>query len=262
MLGAAAGGRGDVYMTVVTPDANSFRRSEGQVTRGAQAQAEVTSVRFLDQYLPPKVAGVGWVSMPVTKTTIISNFGGNESSNQDWEHPKLKFLAPEAIARDWDVVSGADAALADHARPSPHLADPRSARLRQRELVKPNVRSRRRRRPTRRSGPATASPSAFQLVKTYTLGAESYAAADRVAGALNRHGRDRRAGGRSRRLHGEPTWRVVQFADPPDAGAAITAGFLFDVNVRFESDDALAPVLRAHHVAGFAEMTLIETRVC
>jgi hypothetical protein len=34
MLGAATGGRGDVYMTVVTPDANSFRRSEGQVTRG------------------------------------------------------------------------------------------------------------------------------------------------------------------------------------------------------------------------------------
>lgn len=28
------GGRGDVYMTVVTPDSDSFRRSEGQTTRG------------------------------------------------------------------------------------------------------------------------------------------------------------------------------------------------------------------------------------
>jgi uncharacterized protein (TIGR02217 family) len=55
---------------------------------------------------------------------------------------------------------------------------------------------------------------------------------------------------------------IVQFAIAPEADAVITAGFLFDVNVRFENDDALAPVLRAHHVAGFAEMTLLETRVC
>jgi hypothetical protein len=61
-------------------------------------------VRFLDQYLPPKVAGSPWSSVPVTKTTIQINASGKEMANQEWEHPKMRFQAPEAIAREWDVV--------------------------------------------------------------------------------------------------------------------------------------------------------------
>jgi uncharacterized protein (TIGR02217 family) len=218
-------------------------------------------VRFLDQYLPPKVAGVGWVSMPVTKTTIISNFGGNESANQDWEHPKLQFLAPEAIARDWEVVQG----LMLHWRimRGPFrtwpIRDPLD--FASRHLVKPNQ------VPTvamtdQAIGIGDGFTERFQLVKTYTLGAESYVRSillpvlSTVTVAVDGLVVDpadytvSRPGG------------IVQFAIAPEADAVITAGFLFDVNVRFENDDALAPVLRAHHVAGFAEMTLLETRVC
>jgi uncharacterized protein (TIGR02217 family) len=55
---------------------------------------------------------------------------------------------------------------------------------------------------------------------------------------------------------------VVTFFIPPDEDAEITAGFLFDVEVRFESDDQMEAVLRAHRAAGFADLTLIEVRPC
>lgn len=218
-------------------------------------------MRFLDQYLPSKVAGVGWVSMPVTKTTITSTFGGNERANQDWEHPRMQFLAPEALARDWDVVSG----LILHWRivRGPYrtwpIRDPMD--FASCALTRPNV------IPTPSAtdqaiGTGDGFTDAFSLLKTYTLGSESYqrpielpvlstvkVAIDGVLVDPADYTVSRPGG-------------VVQFTDPPPNGAAITAGFLFDVNVRFESDDALAPVLRAHRVAGFAELTLIETRLC
>jgi hypothetical protein len=42
----------------------------------------------------------------------------------------------------------------------------------------------------------------------------------------------------------------------------ITAGFLFDVQVRFESDDAFEGILRTYAIGGFADITLIEVRPC
>jgi uncharacterized protein (TIGR02217 family) len=58
----------------------------------------------------------------------------------------------------------------------------------------------------------------------------------------------------------------ILFASPPDPDdyddGIITAGFLFDVCVRFESDDAMETILRAHRAAGFADLTLIEVGPC
>jgi uncharacterized protein (TIGR02217 family) len=55
---------------------------------------------------------------------------------------------------------------------------------------------------------------------------------------------------------------IVTFDTPPVAGHTLTAGFLFDVEVRFESDDAFEGVLRTWQMGGFSDITLIEVRPC
>jgi uncharacterized protein (TIGR02217 family) len=54
----------------------------------------------------------------------------------------------------------------------------------------------------------------------------------------------------------------IVFDTPPADDVSITAGFLFDVEVRFESDDAFESILRTYQVGGFADITLIEVRPC
>jgi uncharacterized protein (TIGR02217 family) len=222
-------------------------------------------VRFLDQYLPAKVAGCPWSSVPVTKTTIQLNASGKENANQEWEHPKMHFHAPEAIAREWPVVQ----ALLTHWRimRGPYrtwpIRDPLD--FASCDLVKPNL------VPTvafndQVIGAVDGVSDSWPLRKTYSIGPETYerpilllvlasviVAIDGVvidsAGYIVS-----RPGG------------VITFASPPDptdyADGIITAGFLFDVCVRFESDDAMEAILRAHRAAGFADLTLIEVGPC
>jgi hypothetical protein len=56
------------------------------------------------QYMPAKVPGYPCVSSPRFNTTIQVSFGGNEESNQNWEHPLHRFILPEAAGRDWQVI--------------------------------------------------------------------------------------------------------------------------------------------------------------
>ena len=48
----------------------------------------------------------------------------------------------------------------------------------------------------------------------------------------------------------------VQFDAPPNGG--ITAGYLFDVEVRFEDDDVFEGIVRTYEVGGFAGLDLVE----
>jgi uncharacterized protein (TIGR02217 family) len=102
----------------------------------------------------------------------------------------------------------------------------------------------------------------FQLRKTYTRGAFSYTrdihlpvlsslliASDGVLVSPTSYTVSRPGG-------------IVTFNDPPSNGAVLTAGFLFDCEVRFESDDQLESIVRTYQVGGFADITLIEVRPC
>lgn len=215
---------------------------------------------FLDQYLPAAVPGVGFVSAPRFKTTIQVSAGGNERRNQEWEHPLHSFVLPEAT-RQWAVVS----ALTKHWRimrgpfRSFPLRDPLD--FASKEQVRPNA------VPTvtmtdQVIGTGNGFTDRFQLIKTYELGAETY---DRtihlpvlasvliaVDGVLvpNTDYTVSRPGGE------------VLFDTPPPNGDEITAGFLFDCEVRFESDDQLEQIMRATKQAGFSDLTLIEVRPC
>lgn len=56
---------------------------------------------------------------------------------------------------------------------------------------------------------------------------------------------------------------VVTFTPAPHVAiTSIKAGFLFDVNVRFESDDAFEGIARNFRVSGFADVVLLEIPLC
>ena len=90
-----------------------------------------------------------------------------------------------------------------------------------------------------RLGIGDGATAAFPLVKTYGSRLRPLPPPDRQAGGGQRPGGGRRPGGRARRLRVRPATGLVAFSPGhvPAPGAAVTAGFAFDVPVRFDTDD-------------------------
>ena len=117
-------------------------------------------------------------------------------------------------------------------------------------------------RPTRRSAPATAATATFALAKTYGSVYSPYQRpiAKPVAGSV------RVAVGGSEVAEGtaftvDTTTGVVTFlaGHIPASGAAVTAGFLFDVPVRFDTD-YLEVDLSAFAAGAIPKIPLVEIR--
>jgi uncharacterized protein (TIGR02217 family) len=102
----------------------------------------------------------------------------------------------------------------------------------------------------------------FQFKKTYTRGVYSkvrllrlpvlstvLVALDAVAVSSSDYTVDREAG-------------TLTFDTPPGDGVAVTAGFLFDVPVRFEADDSFDQIVRAYETTGQAGLSFWEVRPC
>lgn len=223
---------------------------------------------FVDEYLAPNVPGYPCVAAPRTKTTIQVDAGGGERRNQEWEHPLHRYVLPEAVARKWDVVQSLmnhwrvmrgpwrswpwrdplDFASCDLPAPGPKQSPAISATD---QVI----------------GTGDGFTNSFQLVKTYAVGLETYrrpiylpitaSVIIAVDGILIDP-----ASYEVSRPGGVVTFGVAPLAPDVDHPRIITAGFLFDVEVRFESDDAMEAILRAHRAAGFADVTLIEVRPC
>lgn len=220
---------------------------------------------FIDEYMPEAVPGYPCISAPRFKTTIQVNAGGNERRNQEWEHPLHTFILPEAVARDTDVVNNLrkhwfvtkgpfhsfpwtdpmDMASVDHI---PNLPDDElEALISETDQF---------------IGSTDGFTDTFQLVKTYSVGGNTYDRTiylPRVATVLvavdgvlvpDTDYTVSRPGG------------VITFDVPPAAGDLVTAGFLFDVEVRFESDDAFEGIVRTWQAGGFSDLTLVEVRPC
>ena len=107
-------------------------------------------------------------------------------------------------------------------------------------------------------GTGNGAVTLFQLTKRYTSGAQSWSRAitKPVAGTVNIA------------LNGTPQvsgWSVstatglVTFTTAPAAGVAITAGFEFDVPVRFDTD-ALDVTLNLERLGSITSIPLVETR--
>lgn len=220
---------------------------------------------FLDVYMPDEVAGYGWVSAPRFNTSIQVSAGGGSHANQNWEHPLHRFVNPEAVARDGNVISY----LKDHwlitAGPFAHfpLRDP---------LDKASIRH----VPNlpdadllpllsmtdQALGTGDGFTDSFQLKRRYSRGGYNYdriihlpvlstllIADNGVLVSASDYTVSRPGG-------------IVQFDTPPANGHVLTAGFLFDCEVRFESDDQLEQIVRTWQTAGASDISLVEERPC
>lgn len=220
--------------------------------------------RFLDVYLDRCVPGYPCMSSPRWSTSITHSDSGAEQVNQRWKHPLHKFTLPEAV-RDHTVYE----AVRDHwfimrgpLRTFPFRDPLDFASV---PLDRPNQTP-----PISWSdqvlGTGDGVNTVFQLVKTYNRGGESYTrtiyhpVVSSVVVSVNNQ--DPGA------LLIPLTWSVdratgqVTFSGPPDPGAVVRAGFLYDVEVRFESDDSFDGLLKDYGVSGFADLVLLEVRPC
>lgn len=221
-------------------------------------------MRFVDQYLPRNVPGYPCFSSPRFSTDLTVVDSGAESANARWENPLHKFTLPEAV-RDmetfnavrnhWMVMRGPfqlwpwrdplDFASVELQRPNeqPPITDNDEA-----------------------LGVGDGLTTQFQLYRTYRAGSHSVRrkielpiVSSVVVGFIPPSDDPG---------YVLPAWTVtrpgglVVFAAPVAADVTLSAGFLFDVCVRFESDDSFDGIVKSFGVAGFSDLTLIETRVC
>lgn len=220
---------------------------------------------FLDTYMPPEVPGYPCVSAPRTKTTISASWGGGEQRNQEWEHPLHKFILPEGV-RNWSVVLGLGKMWKVTNGPFRSFAWRDPLDKASCDLLVPNELDEdviaRLSATDQALGTGDGFTDQFQLTKRYTYGGLNYdrpiylpvlstvLVADNGVLVDPANYTVSRPGG------------IVQFDMPPADGHTLTAGFLFDVEVRFESDDAFEGILRTWQMGGFADITLVEVRPC
>ena len=110
-------------------------------------------------------------------------------------------------------------------------------------------------------GTGDGSTAQFQLAKTYLSGAQSYVRqiAKPVAGTV-RMGLDSVEQNEGPDFGVDSTTGLVTFTTPPGAGVAITAGFEFDVPVRFD-EDRLDINLASFSAGQVPNISLIEVRL-
>jgi uncharacterized protein (TIGR02217 family) len=217
--------------------------------------------RFIDEYLPDCIPGYPCTSTPVWGNVISRSSSGAENARQIWENPMHHFSLPVA-ARKQDILEGLKnfwmimrGTL--HTFPFRDPLDFASV-----ALDKPNT------EPVvsmldQEIGVGDGANRFFQLTKTYTVGSNTYVRPIAlpivstllvsVDGSLKTITTDYTVS----RPDG-----LITFTIAPAAGKIIKAGFLFDVEVRFESNDTYAGVVRASNVAGFENLNLMEVRHC
>lgn len=219
---------------------------------------------FIDEYMPDEIPGYPCISVPRTKTAIQVNSGGNERRNQQWDHPLHRFILPEAVARDWEPIE----VLKKHwlIMHGPAYSFPFRDPLdfASCDLEAPN------REPVTDEtdqllGVVDGFTQRWQLTKRYTVGAFSY---DR---SIHLPVLDTVFVARDGVLVDDSLYSVtrpggeVVFAVPPVVDGnpgVLTAGFLFDCEVRYEGDDTLEGIVRSFQIGAFGDISLTEVRPC
>ena len=186
---------------------------------------------------------------------------GAESVNQQWQHPLHRYTLPQAVrdmeifqsVRDhWLVMRGPA-----HTWPFRDPLDFASRPLAQ-SAIAPAITD-----TDQIIGTGNGSQTKFQLVKTYQVGSQTYTRKIHlpvVASVLVKvavQGAEVQPPHTVTRYGGQ-----VIFDTPPPAGRLITAGFLFDVEVRFEADNAFDGIVSTFSLGGYADIPLVEVRKC
>jgi len=215
-------------------------------------------MRFRDVYLDPCVPGYPAISSPMWSTNITRVASGAEQANQRWAEPIMSYSLPDAVRsmdifnalwNHWMVMKGAA-----HTFPWRDPMDFASVPLDAPNTI-PDISML-----DQVIGIGDGVTTSFQLIKTYTAGVYSYvrsiskpivsSVVVAVDGVSNPSFTVNRNNG------------VLTFISPPAIDDVITAGYLFDVEVRFAADDVMSGIVRSLGVGGFGSIDLIEVRGC
>lgn len=227
--------------------------------------------RFKDLYLSRRVVGYPVEVGPQFSTQLVAVDSGSEQVNRRWEDPLRVINIPDGVRdhatfedlkRHWLIMGGPA-----HTWPWRDPTDFASCDLEEINQV-PTVAI-----DDQDLGVGDGVTTEFQLAKVYSIGSETYA-------------RDIQFPITSTVIVGiappdsplnilpiedySPTITytvsrpggIVTFSDPPPAGYILTAGFLFDIQVRYESDDTFRGIMKTLSVSGFADIPLMEVRYC
>lgn len=199
-------------------------------------------------------------------TQIAAVDSGAEQANQRWIDPIRDISIPagvrdhatfEAIKRHWLAMGGP-------AKTWPWRDPLDFASV---DLAAPNA------APTTSStdqviGTGDGSTVAFQLKKAYDVGSPATPYSRDIQFPVTSTVEVAIDGVDPTTLSPAITWGVsrlggvVTFSSPPGNGLSVTAGFLFDVQVRFADDETFRGIMRTYGVDGFADIPLKEVRYC
>lgn len=221
---------------------------------------------FVDVYLPPDLRAYPWTSSPRWNTTITQVSSASEHRNQNWLNPLHSFKATgavrchaelEELLEHWMVMRGPL-----YSFPMQDPLDFASTKLTKANKI-PNVQG-----TDQQLGIGDGIQRVFQLTKKYTRGGLSYIrpialpVLEATVVLVDAHDpEDSGSGGPYVVDVVRDTGQVI-FDHPPEIGAIVTAGFLFDVPVRFLADDSFDRIVSAFQVDGFADLDFQEIRPC
>lgn len=235
--------------TLITRQDRAFRRLEDQLNYTNWGLA-----RFIDEYAPIEIGGDDMTAAPRWFDRITQADSGSELITGWWDHPLMRFTLPEAV-RDQEtfeailshwLVMGGPAHTFPFRNPLDYASCALSDDFMPLSLGPLN----------QAIGTGDGAKTQFQLTKRYQAGAQFYdfpirlPVTSTVEIALNgvqlgrEHWSVTRLGG------------IVTFLVPPGGGDAISAGFLFDHEVRFEGDDGFQGLCQSFAASGFANLTL------
>ena len=191
---------------------------------------------------------------PTRRTDIVALVSGHEERNSPWAGSRRAFNAGYGVKSIADIEDVIAFFEARHGRLYGfRFRDPfdfKSCRIAQTPAPDDQL-----------LGTGDGEAAQFQLIKRYVSGAASYvrpikkpvAASVRVAvdGAEQTAGED---------FTVDETSGLVTFATPPGEGLSVTAGFLFDCPVRFDTDE-LRINLAAFEAGDIPSIPLIEVLV-
>lgn len=218
--------------------------------------------RFVDKYLGSRIQGWPVDVAPMFSTQLSRDDGGAEQVNQRWIDALREINIPqgvrdhatfETLKRHWLVMAGP-------AKTWPWRDPTDFASV---DLETPNV------VPTVSAtdqplGTGDGATTRFQLTKRYDLGSPAevydriirFPVASTIIVAVN--------GVESSPVNYTVTryGGYVDFDVAPADGDVLTWGGLFDIQVRFESDDTFRGIMQTYGVSGFADIPLIEVLYC
>ena len=188
---------------------------------------------------------------PERRTQVVELASGDEERNASWANSRRRYDVAYGIRRADDLAAVVAFFEARNARlygfRFKDWADYKSSLPSQ--VITPT---------DQQIGTGTGSLNTFQLVKRYTSGAQSWTRtiAKPVSGTvrLALNGIEQMAGWTV-----DTTTGTVTFTTAPGAGVAITAGFEFDVPVRFDTD-MLDVTLDIERLGSITSIPLLEIR--